>query len=286
MAVVIPVTTKYDGRGFDQAEKDARRAQQSAIRATREQIAEHRRVTSLTAKLDRDLASEQKRQAKEVADFKGKLKTGAGAAALAGGILVGAGMEAVEAARESIAAENQLQAALNSTGQAAAGYKAELAALASELQNTSNFSDEAVMHAETLLLTFTKIGRNTLPDATRAVADIATLMGGDMQAAAIQVGKALNDPIKGLGSLTRIGVTFSQQQKDQIKSMVEMGDTAGAQAIILAELNKEFGGQAQAARDAAGGTQDLQVAAGELQESMGKLLLSIGDSGLVGWLTT
>src|SRR3972149_3427214 len=99
MAVVIPVKTVYDPAGVNAAEKDLRRAQQSAIRATREQIAEHRRVTSLTAKLDRDLASEQKRQAKEVADFKGKLKTGAGAAALAGGILVGAGMEAGEGAR-------------------------------------------------------------------------------------------------------------------------------------------------------------------------------------------
>src|SRR3990172_9009850 len=286
MAVVIPITTKYDGSGFTAAERDAKRAQQAATRATREQIAEHRRVASLTAKLDRDMANEQKRRAKEVSEFKGKLATGAGAALGAGAILGAAGMQAVEAAGESTPPENELQAALNSTGQAAAGYKAELAGLANELQNTSNFSDEAVMHAETLLLTFTKIGRNVLPDATRAVADIATLMGGDMQAAAIQVGKALNDPIKGLGSLTRIGVTFSQQQKDQIKSMVEMGDTAGAQAIILAELNKEFGGQAQAARDAAGGTQDLQVAAGELQESMGKLLLSIGDSGLVGWLTT
>jgi len=283
MAVVIPITTKYDGgKGFTDAERDAKRAQQAATRATREQIAEHRRFTSLTAKLDRDLASEQKRQAKELADFKGKLRTGAGAAALAGGILVGAGVEAVGAARESIAAEAELQAALNSTGQAAAGYKAELAGLANELQNTSNFSDEAVMHAETLLLTFTKIGRGVLPDATRAVADIATLMGGDMQAAAIQVGKALNDPIKGLGALTRIGVTFSQQQKDQIKAMVEAGDVAGAQAVILAELNKEFGGQAQAARDAAGGTQDLKVSFGELQESVGKLLLAIGDGGVTG----
>ena len=47
------------------------------------------------------------------------------------------------------------------------------------------------------------------------------------------VGKALNDPLKGLTALSRIGVQFTAQQQEQIKAMVEVGDVAGAQKIIL-----------------------------------------------------
>ena len=83
--------------------------------------------------------------------------------------------------------------------------------------------------------------------------DLAQAMGGAPKDAAIQLGKALNDPIKGISALTRIGVTFTDEQKAQIKTMQEAGDMAGAQGVILAELNKEFGGSAQAAADADGG---------------------------------
>jgi hypothetical protein len=65
--------------------------------------------------------------------------------------------------------------------------------------------------------------------------------------------KALNDPIKGITALSRVGVSFTQQQKDQIKAMQDAGNTAGAQAIILAELTKEFGGSAAAAGKDFGG---------------------------------
>ena len=290
--VKIPIKTTYDGKGFKDLEKDAARAEREAIAstkrqereaiaATRRQIANSRQVAQLTRKLDSDLAAEKAKRREN-------LQTGAGAVIGAGAILGAAGAQSIQAARESIKAENELQAALNSTGQAAAGYKDQLTALANELQKTTNFTDEEVIHAEAVLTTFTNLGQTVLPMATRAVTDMAALMGGDLQGAAIQVGKALNDPVNGLSALTRVGVTFTQQQKDQITAMVEAGDVAGAQAMILAELNKEFGGQAEAARKAEGGWKDIQVAAGDLQEEMGKLLLAIGDSGVGGaivWLT-
>jgi hypothetical protein len=57
---------------------------------------------------------------------------------------------------------------------------------------------------------------------------------------AIQLGKALNDPIAGISALSRVGVTFTEEQKATIESMVKMGDVAGAQKLILAELAREF----------------------------------------------
>jgi hypothetical protein len=64
--------------------------------------------------------------------------------------------------------------------------------------------------------------------------------------ASILVGKALQDPIKGLGSLRRVGVAFTADEQARIKALVASGKTMEAQKLILAELNKEFGGSAAA----------------------------------------
>jgi hypothetical protein len=63
----------------------------------------------------------------------------------------------------------------------------------------------------------------------------------------IQVGKALNDPIKGVTALRRVGVQLTDGQQKLIEKMVKSGDVIGAQKVVLKELNKEFGGSAQAA---------------------------------------
>jgi hypothetical protein len=64
--------------------------------------------------------------------------------------------------------------------------------------------------------------------------------------AAIQLGKALNDPTQGVSALSRVGVSFTDVQKDMIKKLQESGDMMGAQRIILGELEKQFGGTAEA----------------------------------------
>jgi phage-related protein len=71
-------------------------------------------------------------------------------------------------------------------------------------------------------------------------------MGGDLKGATMQVGKALQDPTQGMLALRKTGVSFSESQQQIIKDMQATGDLAGAQQMILAELNKEFGGSAQA----------------------------------------
>jgi hypothetical protein len=245
------------------------------------------------------LISELKKAGVEVVEFSDKAdKAGKGSKAFGGevknlaaelglmyglnevvGMIKDFGVQSVAAAKESAAAEKQLEAVLKSTRQAAGVTKEELTAMASALQETTNFSDEAVIQGESLLLTFTRIGKEVFPEATQTMLDMSQAMGQDVKSSAIQLGKALNDPVEGLSALTRVGVTFTQQQQDQIKAMVEAGNLAGAQRAILAELNTEFGGSAAAAREAAGGTQDLAVAYGDLQEAVGGLLLTLGDSG-------
>src|SRR5260221_1755226 len=125
--------------------------------------------------------------------------------------------------------------------------------LADKYSHLTKFSDDTVQSSENMLLTFTNIGKNVFPQATVATLDLAQKMGGDTKNAAIQLGKALNDPLTGITALTRVGVTFTQGQKDSIAAMMKHGDIASAQKVILAELSKEFGGTAVAAGKTFGG---------------------------------
>ena len=168
-----------------------------------------------------------------------------GAAIGAGiGTFVAMGLRDAAEAEEKIA---QMDAVLKSTGSTAGMTRESLIALAEGFEKNTKFSAENALEAQNLLLTFTKIGKDTFPRATKAAADMATAMGTDMAAQSIALGKALNDPIAGIASLTRVGVQFTDEQKNTINALMEIGDVAGAQAVILGELETQFGGSAEAA---------------------------------------
>jgi len=174
----------------------------------------------------------------------------------------------------------QLNAALKSTGRFTPEASQALQDHAAALQQVSTFGDEAVIKAQNLLLTFRNIGGEAFPRATQAVLDTATAMGTDLKSAAIQLGKALNDPKTQLTALSRSGITFSEAQKEMIFAMVDANDTAGAQAIILKELEVQFGGSAKAARETLGGALDA------VKNNFGDLLevTGTGKDGITGSL--
>ena len=147
----------------------------------------------------------------------------------------------------------QLAAGLKSTGGASGQTIESLNAHAAALQNLTTFSDEAIGAAQGIFLTFTKIAGDVFPAATAAATDLATRMGGDLNGAALQLGKALNDPIRGVSMLGRAGVQFSNEQRGMIANFVETNQLAKAQAVILGELQTQFGGSAEAARNTLGG---------------------------------
>jgi hypothetical protein len=171
--------------------------------------------------------------------------------------------------------------------------------LAGRVSQTAAVDDDLIQAGENVLATFTNVrneagrGNDIFNQATMAATDLAAAMGHGqvtaegLQSANIQLGKALNDPIKGITALQRVGVTFTAQQRQQIKTLVASGDRLGAQRIILAELRKEFGGSAAAGATSA---KRLQVAWGNAQETLGNLLIPAIEtgsrvlSGLIGWM--
>lgn len=225
-----------------------------------------REVDALTGSMDKTTAA----STRLTTAF--KVAGAAGAVAAAYGI-----RKIVEESKAAQYAQAQLEAGLRSTGGASRQTLASLNAQSAALQRLTTYSDEAVSGAQSILLTFTRIGGDTFPRATRAVADMAARMGGDLSSAALQVGKALNDPAEALSALTRAGVQFDKQQKDAIATMVRTNDIAGAQAIILSELERQFGGSAAAARNTLGGAlEGLNNAWGELFE-----VSQAGSTGMI-----
>ena len=199
------------------------------------------------------------------------------------------GNASVAAYKEVEAATAQVNQGIITTGGAAGRSIGDMIDQANKLENTTLFGDDQILGAQSLLVTFTNIKGAVFDQAIPAITDLAQRMGGDLKGASIQVGKALNDPIRGLTALSRVGVSFTQQQKGQIESMVQHNNLAGAQAIILKELNTEVGGSAKAARDAAGGQFGLTVAVDNLKEGFGELLTEglnpfySGMTSLVEW---
>lgn len=200
-----------------------------------------------------------------------------------GAAVTGAFSLSLAAFADSEAAGAQLDAVLKSTGGAAGMTKDALTALATELQKTTAFEDDAVIKGESLLLTFTNIGKDVFPQATMTMLDMSQALGQDLSSSAIQLGKALNDPMQGMTALSRVGVSFTVEQKEQIKVLQESGDVMGAQKIILTELSKEFGGSAVAAADTLTGKwSQLKNEFGGMMEEIGNALTDgAGFKGLI-----
>lgn len=205
--------------------------------------------------------------------------------AIASAAYVAVGVAAVKFAASSIQAFDeqakimaQTDAVIKSTG-GAAGYTAvQIHEMAAALQQSTTYSDESIQSAENLLLTFRSIGSDVFPQTTQAVLDMSTALNQDLKSSAIQLGKAMQDPLVGLTALRRVGVSFTADQVTLIKSLVATNDLLGAQKIILKEVTTEFGGSAAAATETfAGQLEQLKNQFNDIQEKVGQALIPVLD---------
>jgi hypothetical protein len=170
--------------------------------------------------------------------FGGRVKSIIGAV---GGLAVGAAAVgflkgSIAEARESQKVGALTAQVIKSTGGAANVTAKQMGVLSTAISNKTGIDDEQIQSGANMLLTFKNIrneagkGNKIFDQATQITTDMAAAMaaasGGqiDLKSSSIQVGKALNDPIKGITALGRVGVTFTDAQKKQIKALVESGD--------------------------------------------------------------
>ena len=173
----------------------------------------------------------------------------------------------------------QTEAVIESTG-GAAGFSVEqmeeMAYSMSAAAGASLFPDDAILGAQNILATFTKIQGTEFSGATQSALDMAQALGMDASQAAMMMGKALNDPVKGMSALSRSGVSFTEEQKALVEEMVAVGDVAGAQQLILKEMEVQFGGSAlKATESLEGGMILLSEGIDDAKGAIGDALLPI-----------
>lgn len=185
------------------------------------------------------------------------------------------------------------KAVIEATG-AVAGVSAQhIRDQAAALESVATVDQNVISQGENVIATFTQIrnvagaGNDIFDQTTKAALDMAAVLKTDMPTAAMQLGKALNDPIRGMTMLQRSGVSFTAQQKAQVTAMMNAGNVLGAQKVILAEVNREFGGAAKAAGDTFAGAvfrakDAAQDFARDLVTNVQPILLEIGKT--IAWV--
>ena len=250
MAVGVNIVSTFDSKGIAKAIKDFQKLDGAGNKATYALRSFDKGMTNTL---------------KTVGKF------AAGAAVAAGAI----GYKLASAAYESQKVMAQTEAIIKATGGAAGITADQIAKLSTKLSMQIGVDDELIQSTANLLLTFKQIqnqvgdNNNVFDRALIAAQDLGNVFGS-ADAAAMQLGKALSNPEKGITALNRAGINFTEQQKAQIKTLVQSGDVLGAQKIILAEIESQVGGTAAAT---ATGFDRMKIAIGNVAEEFGAILI-------------
>lgn len=250
MAVGVNIVSTFDSKGISKAIKDFQKIEGAGNKATFGLRTFDKGMTNTLATV-------------------GKLA--AGVAVAAGAI----GFKLASAAYESQKVMSQTTAIIKATGGAANVTATQVNNLSEKLAMQIGVDDELIQKSANLLLTFKQVqnqvgeGNNIFDRAVITAQDLGNVFGS-ADAAAMQLGKALSDPEKGITALRRAGINFTEQQKEQIKTLVASGDVLGAQKLILAEVESQVGGTAAAS---ATGFDRMKVALGNVAEEFGAILI-------------
>ena len=168
-----------------------------------------------------------------------------------------------------------LQNGLQNLGQEGTSALDTLQASADKLGKTTLFDEEQFTRGYALLTSFQRIGVGSYERVAQAAADLAQTTGQDLNGALLQLSKALEDPARRVTDLARSGTVFTEQQKEQIKVLQQSGNMLGAQNLILKEIERQYGGAAEAAGSAgfAGAMDSAGEAARDLGEAVGEIIV-------------
>ncbi len=228
-------------------------------------------------KLQRNLSNTSQKFASGIGKVAKVASIGVGVGAVA---LAGFGLSAIEAGEALNSIRSQTAAVVESTKGIANVSAKHVKEYSQELSNLAAVDRKVIEASQNVLLTFTNVrnevgkGNDIFDQGSLAALNMSAALGQDLQSATTMVGKALNDPIQGINAMSRAGIQFTEQQKDQIKTMVESGDMLGAQKIILGELETQFAGSAAANADA---SDKIKLAFQRITEEIGIKLLPLLD---------
>lgn len=198
------------------------------------------------------------------------LAAGVALSAVALGLLKG-----IEAAAEAEQSFMRLEAVLRTTGNSSGLTANEIASTAEEIEKATLATAEQVQDAATVLATFRTVAGDTFTRTLTLAQDMSATFGGDLKSNVAALGKALEDPINGLGGLQKSYRLLTESQRDTIQTLVETGRQAEAQRMILDALEKKIGGSGKAE------TSGLAGATNRLSDAWGNLLKGIAQTETV-----
>ncbi|MBA5779499.1 phage tail tape measure protein [Stappia sp. F7233] len=206
----------------------------------------------------------------------------------AGVLLAGFTAAAVKAVPAFARFETQqltLQQVLRATGGSAGRTARQLEELAQSVGFNTLGSTSEAREAAAQLLTFRSIANDAFDRTLRLAQDLATVGFGTLSSSTVQLGKALEDPVNGLSALRRVGVSFTEAQKDLIRNFSETGRVAEAQNVILDAVEQQVGGAGAASGQGLAGAYDtLSEATQILLERWGRQIAAATSlkSGILG----
>lgn len=198
------------------------------------------------------------------------MKIGLAAAAVAVAGLARKGFnvlnQAVKDAGVQQIAERKLEQALKNTGDASEASARQLKQLASEVQNVSNFGDEAIITAQAMLLSFAEVGgargaAMLTPRLADVAAGVAKVTGQtvDLNTVSAALGKSL---AQGAGSLREYGISLTESEEAAFNAAEGMDRVR----LLTEILDKNFKGLAEATADP---FVQASNAVGDLREQLG-----------------
>ena len=243
MALAIPIITEYVGTGLD--------------------------------KFKRELAQAETKTQKAGLVIKKAMLPATAALGAFGGFMIGA----ARGAEDARIANEKLGNVLSSMGWGATTDR--VSAYAEQLEKTIAVDADVIKATQTKLATFSELTKTVnkaggaFDRATVAALDMAAAGFGTAEGNAVQLGKALQDPIKGIAALAKSGVTFTEQEKDKIRTLVESNKMLEAQDMILDAIEKQVGGTAEAS---ASSFDKMKFALAGVSDTFGDMLLPVIDA--------
>jgi hypothetical protein len=259
MSIKIPIVSSFNSKGISDAKQSFGQLQTAGDKA---QFAIRKAAVPATLAL-------------------GALAAGAGKAIAAG--------EAVGTANARIA---QINDSMGLFGNETDKVTKRLVKLAETTAMNTGMDNLSIKATQAKLLTFANLAKTAdkaggaFDRANKAALDMAAAGFGTAEGNAVQLGKALNDPIKGIAALAKSGVTFTEQEKDKIKVLVESNKMLEAQEMVLAAIEKQVGGTAEAT---ANDTDKMKEGFAQFTQSLGLALLPVLEAvtpillGMASW---
>lgn len=200
------------------------------------------------------------------------------AMASAANAVIGFVQDGFAGAMEAEQTLTRLGTLITSTGEAAGITVEEASALATEFMDLAGGSDDAVLAIEEMALRMGNITEEEMPGFIQTVLDYAAATGTDAVNAARLFSMAQDDASSVLARLKKAGILVNEETEEQIKSMMEAGDEAGAYALLMERVGEATGGAAAAqAGTLAGQIEILKGHFGEAAETVANSFLPIAS---------